>query len=104
MLAGGHYSTATKQVEVVDAERALEFAQGMWMGLTSPEAGGEVNIVNVAKGNGTFVLAEMIEALKRDPEVLDEVKRVLGTPEAKAAIAANVRKGANVLLEKIEAL
>lgn len=72
--------------------------------MTSEEAGGEANAVNLALGNAQFVVVELVDNLKDDEELGPVVKRVLAKPEVMQQVQANWRKGASLLHEKLAAL
>jgi pumilio family protein 6 len=103
LLSGGHYSTSTNTVDVHDPTLSPSFAGAAWSALTSEEAGGKDNIVRVGCGNAPFVVVELIEALKGGKEE-GEVRKTLGSKAAKERIGKSVRKGANVLAEKLATL
>ncbi|KAL7422168.1 Pumilio y domain member 6 [Cryptotrichosporon argae] len=99
LLSGGHFSTASSSIAVVDAALPPRFAAAVWAALTSPEAGGADNAVDIAAA-APFVVVELVAAL----EDKAAAKKVLGAQAATARIGASEAKGANVLLEKIAAL
>ncbi|WVQ77987.1 hypothetical protein IAT38_000068 [Cryptococcus sp. DSM 104549] len=100
LLSGGHYDTKTQTLTVPDEKLSAAFSGAVWQAVTSEEAGGEENVVRIAKGNAPFVVVELIEALKKRGDG-KEVKRVLGKKGVKEAVEKSVRKGAGLLAEKI---
>jgi len=100
LISGGHFDLTSKSVKVIDESLSTAFAQAVWSALTSEEAGGEENVVALAKGNGAFVLVELIEALKKAGKAGD-VKRVLGGKGVRADIEQSGQKGAGLLAEKL---
>jgi pumilio family protein 6 len=104
LLSGGHYSTATKSVDVVDQKMREQLAEQAWKALISDDAGGEQNVRHVAVGNAPFVLVELIEALQSHPSLAGEVKRVMQANGLQGEVESSIRKGANLLAEKIASL
>ena len=100
ILSGGHFNTSTKSVDVVDTSLSKAFATAVWEAITSEEAGGEDNVVNLAKGNAAFVLVELTQALVAAGKAA-EVKRILGGKKTREEIAKSGRKGASLLAEKL---
>ena len=103
LLSGGHFDLTTKSVHVVDLALSSQFAQSLWKASSSEDAGGKDNVVRLAKGNAAFVLVELIESLKKAGKV-GEVKSVLAAKEVVESIKSGERKGAALLVEKIELL
>lgn len=103
LISGGHFDLSTKSVKVIDPSLSTAFAQAVWNALTSEEAGGESNVIALAKGNGAFVLVELVEALKKAGKAGD-VKRVLGGKKVRGEIETSGQKGAGLLAEKLVAL
>jgi len=60
------------------------------------------NALNIALGEGTFVMAELVQALI-DAGMGSDVKKVLGEKEI-GEIEASTRNGAGLLVEKLRAL
>lgn len=104
LLAGGRYSTATNTVEDFDPELQSRFAQLFYRNITSREAGGEQNLVNIALGNATFALVELLSALKDDKQKLADIKKALCAPHVLPDIEKSWRKGAKPLHEALCAL
>lgn len=98
LLTGGHFNMTTKSVEVVDSELGGKFAQAFWKAISSDEAGGKGNAVAIAAA-APFVAVELLSAL--DEEAAEEVKEVLGAPEAREAITEGGMKGVDVLLGRL---
>jgi len=104
LLAGGRYNSSTSSVDAPNDELKGSFGKAFWRALTSEEAGGERNAVNLALGNAPFVVVELVDNLKSDAELGPVVKRVLATPEVMQQVEKSWRKGANVLHEKLASL
>jgi pumilio family protein 6 len=101
LLGGGHFSQASKSIEVVDAGLGKAFAAAMWRAISADDAGGPTNAIKVAAG-APFVVVELLAAL--EGAALAEAKDVLGGSDALEAVEASEMKGANVLAERIKAL
>lgn len=102
LLQGGHFSHASRTVERVPGWDATAFATEFVRAV-----GEEVTVAMCAEGegNGAFVVAELCEALIRDPgkEERTTVKRWFGDV-AKKAVEEGKAKGKKVLLDKVEIL
>ncbi|OCF39876.1 pumilio domain-containing protein [Kwoniella heveanensis CBS 569] len=103
LLSGGHFNVSTKTLTVPDDKLSPLFAKAVWDAIVSEAAGGEDNVVRVAKGNAPFVVVELIEALKKAGQA-DGIKKVLGKKGVKEDVEKSVRKGAGLLAEKIAEL
>ncbi|ORY32253.1 armadillo-type protein [Naematelia encephala] len=103
LLSGGHFDTKTKTVEQPDEGLSGAFSVAFWQAISSEEAGGAENVVRMAKGLPTFVLAEMVEGLSTAGRGKD-VKAVLGKKDVLKDIAAGEKKGSGLLVDKINAL
>lgn len=104
LLAGGRFNSATSSVESANEDLRRRFGKAFWQALTSEEAGGEQNAVNLALGNAPFVVVELIDNLKTDEKLAPVVKRVLATPEVMSQVEKSWRKGASLLHQKLAAL
>lgn len=104
ILSGGRFNTETKQVDNPDVELRQTFARRFWETITSEEAGGKQNAVNVAVGNAPFVMVELVESLRNDEKYGKEVKAVLGGQAVIDEVKGSWRKGANLLHEKLLSL
>jgi pumilio family protein 6 len=104
LLAGGRFNSATSSVESANEELRSRFGKAFWQALTSEEAGGEQNAVNLALGNAPFVVVELVDNLKMDEELAPVVKRVLATPEVMGQVEKSWRKGASLLHQKLASL
>lgn len=90
---------------MLDPSLRVNLAEAIWRAITSVAAGGEENVLRVACGEATFVLAELVQAINENQsEIKAEVKRVLGSESALQQIEASVKKGAALLAEKIRAM
>lgn len=96
LLAGGRFQSDKGVVEV----KLEGFAKMFWSAITSEEAGGESNAVNIAVGNAPFTVVELVNALKTDKQV----RKVLGAPDVVARVEKSWRKGANVLAETLKSM
>jgi len=103
LISGGHFDLSTKSVKIIDQELSTQFAQSVWSALTSDEAGGEDNAIALAKGNGAFVLVELVDALQKAGKAGD-VKRVLGKKAVRGEIENAGQKGAGLLADRLAAL
>lgn len=97
LLSGGHFSMATKSVDVVDAELGSAFATALWEAISSDEAGGKTNAVKIATA-APFVAVELLAAL--EAPLATEAKAVLGSGIDE--IRDGGMKGVNVLVERLE--
>jgi pumilio family protein 6 len=104
LLAGGRFNAATSSVESANDELRTQFGRKFWQALTSEEAGGEQNAINLALGNATFVVVELVENLKSDAELGPIVKRVLTAPAVMNEIEKSWRKGSSLLHQKLASL
>ena len=104
LLAGGRFSTATSTVEDYNAPLQSQFANLFYEAVTSRNAGGAQNLSNIALGNGTFALLELLSALKEDKEKLAVIKQNLCGKEILPDIEKSWRKGAKPLFEALKAL
>jgi pumilio family protein 6 len=104
LLAGGRFSTTSNAVEEQDAELQSRFAQLFFDNITSSEAGGAQNLVNIALGNATFALIELLAALKEDKKRIGTMKQTLCKPEVLSSIESGWRKGAKPLYEALSKL
>ncbi|BEJ00997.1 hypothetical protein CcaverHIS631_0508540 [Cutaneotrichosporon cavernicola] len=98
LLSGGHFSQATKAIDVVAPELGSAMGVSMWRAISQHEG----NAIQVAAG-APFVMVELLAAIQGS-EVADEAKATLTSAEAIEAVEASEMKGANVLLERIQAL
>ena len=96
-MSGGHFSHSTKSINLVAPELRTQFARAAWKANTAE------NLVDVALGEGTFVVAELVQALV-DAGDSAEVKKELGTKEVIAQLEASTRSGIKLLVEKLKAL
>jgi pumilio family protein 6 len=94
LLGGGHFSMATKAIEVVDAQLGKDLANAFWAAISADEAGGHANAIRVAAA-APFVAVELLAALP-DPA---PARAILA--KGKDEIVVSEMKGANVLLEKL---
>ncbi|KAJ9128036.1 hypothetical protein QFC24_000327 [Naganishia onofrii] len=104
LLAGGRFSTTSNAVEEQDADLQSRFAQLFFDNITSSEAGGAQNLVNIALGNATFALIELLAALKEDKKRIGTMKQTLCKPEVLSSIESGWRKGAKPLYEALSKL
>lgn len=104
LLAGGRFSTATSSVEDYDEQLQRRFANLFYEAVTCREAGGAQNLANIALGNATFALLELLSALKDDKEKLAVIKQTLRGKEILPDIEKSWRKGAKPLYEALKAL
>lgn len=107
LLQGGHFSRKTEAIEPVQDWDALAFAVGFTKQLSS-----DVVTAFCVKGerNGTFLVAELCEALIKGSEKNDEAKAARATlkgwfnPSVKKEIEDGEGRGKIVLSEKIASL
>lgn len=104
LLAGGRFSTTTNAVEDYDEQLQSRFANLFFQMVTSPKAGGAQNLSNIALGNATFALVELLSALKDDKVKLAVIKQTLCGKEILPDIEKSWRKGAKALFEALVAL
>ncbi|KAJ9125350.1 hypothetical protein QFC22_000310 [Naganishia vaughanmartiniae] len=104
LLAGGRFSTTTNAVEEQDADLQSRFAQLFFDNITSPETGGAQNLVNIALGNATFALVELLSALQKDKTRIGTIKQTLCVPDVLLSIESGWRKGAKPLYEALSKL
>ena len=99
LLQGGHFSHSSNTVERTETFSAAQFASAFLSAVDK-----EV-LLTMAKGNGTFIVAELLERVREEGDD-QEKKKIRGWFE-KGFISC-LRdldvKGKNVLIEKIEAL
>lgn len=100
LLSGGHFSRSTNSIDLIAPEMRLAFAKAAWTAINAEE---EENAVKIALGEGTFVIAELVQALVEAGEA-GQVKKVLGRKEVLGQLEASDRNGAGLLLEKLKAL
>ena len=100
LLAGGHFDSETSSVEIVDSDLRSQFAQAVWLAITSEEAGGESNLRDMVLGDVAFVLIELINALKDEQKV--DVSRILGGSVDQ--IRAGTAKGSSALADLLDSL
>jgi pumilio family protein 6 len=98
LLSGGHFSRSANAIDLIAPELRTELAKAAWKSINS-ESG---NALNIALGEGTFVMAELVQALI-DAGLGADVKKVLGEKEI-GEIEASTRNGAGLLVEKLRAL
>lgn len=91
-------------MEEQDADLQSRFAQLFFDNITSSEAGGAQNLVNIALGNATFALIELLAALKEDKKRIGTMKQTLCKPEVLSSIESGWRKGAKPLYEALSKL
>ncbi|KAJ9109007.1 hypothetical protein QFC21_000333 [Naganishia friedmannii] len=104
LLAGGRFSTTSNAVEEQDADLQRAFAQMFFDNVTSAEAGGVQNLVNIALGNATFALVELLSALKDDKTRTGIMKQALCKPDVLLNLESGWRKGAKPLYEALSKL
>lgn len=104
LLAGGRFSTTTNTVEDYDEKLQSQFAKLFFDRVTSQKAGGAQNLSNIALGNATFALLELLSALKDDKERLAVIKQTLCGKEILPDIEKSWRKGAKPLYDALVAL
>jgi pumilio family protein 6 len=98
LLSGGHFSRSTNSIDLIAPELRTNLAKAAWKSITAePE-----NALNIALGEGTFVMAELVQALV-DAGEGSLVKKVFGEKEI-GEIEASQRNGAGLLVEKLRAL
>lgn len=107
LLQGGHYSHTTNTVEQVPSSlwNSTQFAVD-FVDIIGQE---EAVKMCLGQGNGTFVVAELMEALMRGGDAKGVTKARLGVKEwFETGISEQIRngdaKGKNVLLEKVALL
>lgn len=100
LLSGGHFSRTTNSIDLIAPELRTAFAKAAWKAINSED---KENAVKIALGEGTFVIAELVQALA-DAEEKEEVKKVLGKKDVLDRLEASERNGSSLLLEKIRAL
>ncbi|WWC69567.1 uncharacterized protein I206_103510 [Kwoniella pini CBS 10737] len=105
LLSGGHFNTSTKKIEIPDENLSNQFSKLIWKSIFSSSLS-EENVIKICKGNAPFVMVELIEALKKSSEEKEfkEIKNVLKKKGVKEQIEQSVRKGSNLLVEKINEL
>ncbi|WWC85370.1 uncharacterized protein L201_000233 [Kwoniella dendrophila CBS 6074] len=104
LLSGGHYNNQTKSLSIPDSELSSKFSKSIYQSISSESVGGEDNVIRICKGNAPFVMVELIESLKNSTEnqrEYKELKSILTKKGVKEQIEKSVRKGANMLAEKI---
>lgn len=84
---------------MIAPELRTELAKAAWASIVSENP---QNALDIALGEGTFVVAELVQALA-DAGMGGEVKKVLGKKEI-SQIEASTRNGAGLLVEKLRAL
>ena len=100
LLCGGHFSHKTNSIDLVAPELRTAFAKAAWKAINSEDKG---NAVKIALGEGTFVIAELVQALV-DAGAQEDVKKVLGAKDVISQLEASERNGAGLLVEKLKAL
>jgi pumilio family protein 6 len=98
LLSGGHFSRATQSIDLIAPELRKDLAKAAWESIISSEG----NALDIALGEGTFVMAELVQALVDSGESA-EIKKVFGKKEI-SQIEASTRNGAGLLAEKLKAL
>jgi pumilio family protein 6 len=102
VFQAGHYSMATKTIDVVPGFEAysLAFAEAFWKAVE--DAG---TVVDVACGGGAFVMVELIERLRAgESPLLAEVKKTFAAPAARKRAEESKAKGSKLFLEKLNSL
>ncbi|PVF96955.1 ARM repeat-containing protein [Serendipita vermifera] len=104
LLQGGHWSQSKQCVETSSEFNAGEFAAEFIRIVGEDDKG--ARIVAMAKGNGTFMIAELCERVSKvgSSEDKTKLKRWLSKGLTQAKGEEKNIKGFNVLLEKIAAL
>ncbi|TFK45263.1 ARM repeat-containing protein [Heliocybe sulcata] len=98
LLQGGHFDHASKNVS-----RSPFFNSGSFAELFVREVGKEV-VLAMAKGNGAFVIAELVERV-RDECRKDVTRMVRGWfKDGRKEVQGGTMKGKEVLLEKVDKL
>jgi len=100
LLSGGHFDTSTQKLSIPDPTLSTAFASAFWEAIISEDADGEKNARRIAKGNATFVMVEMVQALVAAGR-REEVKRVLAGEQCILDIRNTERKGASLLADKL---
>ncbi|KAL4080018.1 armadillo-type protein [Scleroderma yunnanense] len=99
LLQGGHFSHSAKTVERTESFSAAQFASALLSAVDKK------TLLAIAEGNGTFLVAELLERIQEEGG--DEEKKKIKDWFGRSFIS-NLRdhnvKGKNVLIEKIEAL
>ena len=98
LLSGGHFSRASSSIDLIAPELRKNLAKAAWESITSSEG----NALDIALGEGTFVMAELVQALI-DSGAGGEVKKVFGKKEIEQ-LEASQRNGAGLLVEKLKGL
>ncbi|KAG6889216.1 hypothetical protein C0992_006026 [Termitomyces sp. T32_za158] len=104
LLQGGHFNHTSKTVDLAPNWDANLFAKEL-VKIVGKDV--VVGMCTLGEGNGAFVVAEMCEALIRDGEKSEEVrKEVKGWfgDDVREAVEGGQAKGRKVLLEKIASL
>lgn len=83
---------------MIAPELRTDLAKAAWESITSSEG----NALDIALGEGTFVMAELVQALI-DSGAGGEVKKVFGKKEIEQ-LEASQRNGAGLLVEKLKGL
>lgn len=99
LIQGGHFEQATKQVVPCSAWSASAFVSRFL------KAAGKDNIVRMAKGNGAFVVVELVQRVNEEGSAEEKktLKEWFG-PSVLAEIEAGNGKGSSVLLERLRSL
>jgi len=99
LLQGGHFSHSAKIVECTETFSAVQFASALLCAVDKE------TLLAIAKGNGTFVVAELLERVREEggDEEKKKTKGWFGQSFISYLRDHDV-KGKKVLIEKIEAL
>lgn len=98
LLQGGKFDKNEKKVIVTDSELSKQSAEKLWKAIQS-------HAVKLAKASGTFILAELVEAVAANglDGIKEEILNEFDTPQ-RDEIKQSGAKGSAVLLEKLDKL
>lgn len=101
LIQGGHYDRTSQKVKTVPSETFSPYA----FASAFMRAAGRENLVNMARGNGTFVVVELVERIKLDgtPAELQELKGWFGG-DVRGEIEKGDARGRDALLQKLKEL
>ncbi|KDQ16608.1 hypothetical protein BOTBODRAFT_30530 [Botryobasidium botryosum FD-172 SS1] len=99
LIQGGHYDRTAKEVAPSAHFSPSTFASAFM------RAAGRDNLVSMTKGNGTFVVVELIERIKADgtPEEMKELRSWFGG-DVRKEIESGEARGKEALLQKLKDL
>lgn len=99
LIQGGHYDRAASGISSAPSFSPGDFAKQFMT------AAGEDNLVKMAKGNGTFVVAELVERIRieGDGGEKTELSKWL-SKKVRTEIEESKGKGSDVLLGRLKAL